>query len=73
VALPSPGWKLRAAVEFVDTIREADRKAPRKQRHTAHRIWRIQSELLGCKIAGGTVREYVDTRKVAIGMLMRDA
>ncbi len=26
--------------EFIDGILEADRKAPRKQRHTAHRIWR---------------------------------
>ena len=25
--------------ELIDTILEADRKAPRKQRHTAHRIW----------------------------------
>jgi hypothetical protein len=26
-------------VPFIDAILEADRKAPRKQRHTAHRIW----------------------------------
>src|SRR5579871_5271489 len=30
---------------------EADRKAPRKQRHTAHRIWkRIEHEMPDCKI-----------------------
>ena len=34
-----PRWKMKAAVEFVDAVLEADRKAPRKQRHTAHRIW----------------------------------
>ena len=34
-----PRWKLKEAVDFVDAILEADRKAPRKQRHTAHRIW----------------------------------
>jgi hypothetical protein len=34
-----PRWKIGVAVEFVDAILEADRKAPRKQRHTAHRIW----------------------------------
>ena len=34
-----PRWKIGAAVEFVDAILEADRKAPRTQRHTAHRIW----------------------------------
>ncbi len=79
-ALPSPRkrtqrprWKLKAAVEFVDAILEADRKAPRKQRHTAHRIWsRIQSELPDCKIAARTVREYVHTRKVALGLVVRE-
>ena len=34
-----PRWKLAGAVAFVDGILESDRKAPRKQRHTAHRIW----------------------------------
>jgi hypothetical protein len=34
-----PRWKLAAAIAFVDQILEADKKAPRKQRHTAHRIW----------------------------------
>lgn len=34
-----PRWKIVAAMEFVDRILEADKKAPRKQRHTAHRIW----------------------------------
>src|SRR4051794_18400831 len=79
-ALPSrrkrtvrPRWKLKAAVEFVDAILEADRKAPRKQRHTAHRIWaRLRSELPECKIAERTVREYVHTRKVALGLLVRE-
>ena len=27
-------------IPFIDAILEADRKSPRKQRHTAHRIWR---------------------------------
>ena len=64
-----PRWKLKAAVEFIDAILEADRKAPRKQRHTAHRIWeRIQIELPECKIAERTVREYVHDRKIALGL-----
>jgi transposase len=68
-----PRWKLSAAVEFIDAVLEADRKAPRKQRHTAHRIWaRIQSELPGCKIAERTVREYVHDRKVALGLMVRE-
>ena len=57
----------------MDAILEADRKAPRKQRHTAHRIWeRIQSELPECKIAERTVREYVHDRKIALGLLVRE-
>jgi hypothetical protein len=31
--------KLEAAVALVEAILEGDRTAPRKQRHTAHRIW----------------------------------
>src|SRR5436309_11387582 len=41
-----PRWKLAGAVAFVDEILELDRKAPRKQRHTAHRIWqRMRAEI----------------------------
>ena len=47
-----PRWKLKAAVDFIDAILGVDRKAPRKQRHTAHRVWeRIQIELPDCRIA----------------------
>jgi hypothetical protein len=66
-------WKLKEAVEFIDRILEGDRKAPRKQRHTAHRIWaRIQNELPACKIAERTVREYVHDRKIAMGLIVRE-
>src|SRR2546422_7900019 len=38
--------KLGAAIPFINDILEADRKAPRKQRHTAHRIWtRLRREM----------------------------
>jgi transposase len=68
-----PRWKLKTAVQFVDAILEADRKAPRKQRHTAHRIWtRMQHELPECKIAERTVREYVHDRKIALGLMVRE-
>lgn len=68
-----PRWKLRAAVDFVDAVLEADRKAPRKQRHTAHRIWqRIQHELPDCKIGERTVRQYVHSRKIVLGLLVRE-
>jgi hypothetical protein len=59
--------------EFVDAILEADRRAPRKQRHTAHCIWtQMQSELSECKIAERTVREYVHDRKIALGLNVRE-
>jgi len=65
-----PRWKMQAAVDFVDAILEADRKAPRKQRHTAHRIWaRIGQELPDCRIGERTVRQYVHDRKIALGMV----
>ncbi len=58
---------------FIDDILEADRKAPRKQRHTAHRIWcRIGEELPGCAVAESTVRQYVRERKRVLGLLRRE-
>ena len=52
-----PRWKMAAAIPFVDQILEADKKAPRKQRHTAHRIWeRIQQEMPQCQLCERTVR-----------------
>lgn len=68
-----PRFKLVAAVAFIDGILEADRKAPRKQRHTARRVWqRIQEELPDCKICQRTVRQYVHDRKRALGILERE-
>lgn len=68
-----PRWKMQAAVEFVDAVLEADRKAPRKQRHTARRIWeRIGQELPECKVGERTVRQYVHQRKIALGMTVRE-
>ena len=79
-ALPKPRkkterrrWKMEAAAGFVDAILEADRKAPRKQRHTAHRIWeRMQHELPQCRIAERTVREYIQYRKIELGLKVRE-
>jgi transposase len=54
---------------FIDEILEADRQAPRKQRHTAHRIWvRIGKERSGYRIAESTVRQYVRRRKRTLGL-----
>jgi transposase len=62
--------KLGAAIPFIDAILEADRKAPRKQRHTAHRIWmRLRREKPEAEVAESTVRQYVRARKAAMGLL----
>ena len=55
------------AKPLIDEIMEKDRKMPRKQRHTAHRIWqRIVAEL-EVVIAESTVRRYVGKRKREMG------
>ena len=60
--------QLGPATEFIDGILEADRKAPRKQRHTAHRIWvRLRKEVPAVEVAECTVRRYVRERKRAMG------
>ncbi len=62
--------KLAPALPFIDTILEADRRAPRKQRHTAHRIWtRLLEEKPEVVVAESTVREFVRQRKAAMGLL----
>jgi hypothetical protein len=38
--------KLEPAMAFIDALLEVDRKAPRKQRHAAHRVWcRVRTEM----------------------------
>jgi transposase len=65
--------KLMPAVDFIEAILESDRKAPRKQRHTAHRIWcRLQVERPELEIAESTIRRYVRQRKRQLGQLRRD-
>jgi hypothetical protein len=57
---------------YIDTILEADRNAPRKQRHTAHRIYeRIRTELPDYQVAEVTVRWYVRERKRELGWSTR--
>jgi transposase len=68
-----PRWKLGAAMAFVEQILEADKKAPRKQRHTAHRVWeRIQREIPDCRICERAVRQYVHDRKLALGLVVHE-
>ena len=57
---------------FIDQILESDGKAPRKQRHTSHRIWnRIRSEKPESSVAESTIRRYVRERKGELGLLKR--
>ena len=61
--------KLGALTAWIDSILEADRKAPRKQRHTAHRIWtRMKQEQPAADVAESTVREYVRKKKIELGL-----
>ena len=51
----------------------ADRQAPRKQRHTAHRIWtRLREEHPEHPIGEATVRRYVQVRKRELGLSGRE-
>jgi transposase len=71
-AAPRPRPKLGAVTAFIEGILEADRRAPRKQRHTAHRIWaRIRQEQPDVQVGESTVRQYVRERKRALGLLKR--
>ena len=64
---------LAPVIPFIDCVLEADRKAPRKQRHTAHRIYdRIRAEFPAHGIAESTVRRYVRTKKADLGLLGKE-
>lgn len=68
-----PCLKLQRAIPFIDGILEQDRKAPRKQRHTAHRIWvRMKTEFPDLIVNERTVRKYVRKRKRLLGLEGRE-
>src|SRR6266542_3308190 len=55
--------------EFIKQILEKDKKEPRKQHHTAHRIFvRIGREMSGIKVSERTVRKYVQQQKLTLGL-----
>ena len=65
--------KITAYAEVIDGILEEDRRAPRKQRHTAHRIWeRLRTEVAGFAVCERSVRQYVAKRKQELGLVSRD-
>jgi transposase len=65
--------KLDPVKDFIDRILNEDQQAPRKQRHTAHRIWaRLRQERPEHGIGEATVREYVRRRKRQMGINGRE-
>jgi transposase len=61
--------KLGPVKEHIDQMLEMDRHAPRKQRHTAHRIWmRLCDEHSEHPVGEPTVRRYVQRRKTELGL-----
>ena len=52
---------------IVDAWLTADLTAPRKQRHTARRIWQRLVDEHRARVAESTVREYVPVAKPRIG------
>ena len=61
VGRPAP--KLGVYQEQIDSWLDADRDAPRKQRHTARRIWERLRDEHAADVAERTVREYVHRRR----------
>ena len=65
--------KLGAVAAFIDQVLDADRRAPRKQRHTARRLYRrILTAFPDVTVAESTVRNHVRERKHQIGLLRRE-
>ena len=65
--------KLDGVMAFIDAVLDADRHAPRKQRHTARRIYRrILKEYPDAGVAESTVRNHVRERKRRMGLELRE-
>ena len=59
--------------DFIDGILAGDERAPKKQRHTARRIWqRIGQERPQASVGEATVRRYVQRRRVELGQARRE-
>jgi transposase len=62
-----PAPKLGPYRPLIDEWLIADRQAPRKQRHTAKRIWQRLLSEHGAEVAETTVRDYVRRRRRELG------
>ena len=66
---PRESPKLGPVRDFIDAILESDRHEPRKQRHTARRIWdRLRESYPNHEVGESTVRRYVGRRKRELGL-----
>jgi transposase len=64
---------LGPVTDFIDGILTADERAPKKQRHTARRIWqRIREERPQARVGEATVRRYVQRRRGELGRMRRE-
>jgi transposase len=64
-----PAPKLGALRTVIDSWLEADRHAPRKQRHTARRIWQRLVEEYGADVSERQVCRYVRERRRQLGLV----
>jgi len=62
-----PAPKLGPYRALIDQWLEGDREAPRKQRHTAKRVWERLVEEHAADVAERTVRDYVHRRRRELG------
>ncbi|MCA1700818.1 MAG: IS21 family transposase [Actinobacteria bacterium] len=67
VPVSRPAPKLGAWRAVIDEWIEADREAPRKQRHTARRIWQRLVEEHGAEVSERQVCRYVRRRRRELG------
>lgn len=61
--------KVGPVKEFIDVILKQDRKMPRKQRHSATRIYKRLREEVGTEIGKSTVSRYVRAHKTKLGLI----
>jgi len=65
--------RIEPAKAFIEAILQGDENAPRKQRHTAHRIWsRIREELPEVGVAESSIRRYVRERKIELKLIKHE-
>jgi transposase len=68
-----PAPKLGPYRALIDSWLVADREAPRKQRHTARRVWERLRDEQGVEVSERQVRRYVRERRRALGDVVDEA